>query len=78
MAQSNQVNISIYKIIFLSRQYIKRERELEDDLLKFMNEFQNLSVQSKCEEATRNVRMHLKRKRESSLKLQKEFSDIES
>mgnify|MGYP003332488190 CR=1 FL=1 len=42
------------------KQYLKRERTLEDELLKFMHDFQGMQVQSKCEGATKKVREHIK------------------
>jgi len=49
--------------------YLKRERNLEDELNKFMTEFQTMQVQSKCEDSTRKVREHIKSHKKGQKKL---------
>ena len=47
------------------KQYLKRERTLEEELLKFMYDFQTMQVQTKTDDATKKVREHIASYKES-------------
>lgn len=60
------------------KSYLKREKQLDDELEKFLRENPSLRVQSDCEQATKNVRERLKENKQKILDTDKMFESFDN